>query len=170
MRIDDWRTAQLKEIDAWAESLDKIITPETVIPRNLHDYPNCRAVCEKLRSICQRKAKDLEDKVIAIQDQLMEEIERERYVLKLHPTTGMPEYKKLFPSAPSRERELRKRLAAHETYGTLEKERTDWELMVKDWRTHADRLRQEMRVLEADYLHNGAQSIDRTGHYKLEKK
>lgn len=169
MRLDDWRTAQLKEIEAWADSLDKIITPEKVVPKNLHDYPNCRAICDKLKHICQRKAKDLSDQLTAIQDTLMEEIEKEKYVFKLHPRTGMPEYKKKYSTVPARDRELRKRLAAHDTYQAMERERDEWELMVKDWRTRENQLRQEMRVLEADYLHNGAQHIDRTNHFKLEK-
>jgi hypothetical protein len=157
-RLDTWRTAQISEINQLADSIESILTPSQIRPKTLHDYPTCLEMSDKLKRICQLKEKELKDQVQNIKDSILKTIESEKVVLKFN-RAGIPEYKKKYTTAAAQERELRSRLVDHETYSTLETERGDWELMAKDWRSHYDKLRREMRLLEADYLHNGGTSI-----------
>lgn len=157
-RLTTLRTRQVAEIEKLSDTIDKVITPDQVIPKNIHDYPRCLELCERMRQICKRRAEELENVISSICDPLAKDIEEEKYVHKIT-TSGLRQYRKKYPNAESRERELRMRLAVHETYPTLAAEKTDWELMRSDWRTHHDRLRRELSILESDYLHNGASTI-----------
>lgn len=156
IRLDDWRTAQLKELEKWEANLDTIITPDKVTPVTIHDYPKCRHTSEQLRKLCQLKQRDLKDKLEKMSDDYMQEIEDVQVLLKIN-RAGIKQYKKKFTSEAARQRELRRRLANDDEYVRLEKERTDWEYMAHDWKCHDDKLRREYQILELDYVHNGGQ-------------
>lgn len=155
MKLDELKQAQMQEIMEWADEVDKIITPDSVVPEHLKDFPLAMEVSTRLKLICKTKAKEVKDKVLAIEDIVVDSIEQQEYIFKLN-GGGQPVTKKKFPTAEKQKRELRRRLALDCDWRDLKEEATAWELMYSDWVAHHDRLRREMHILEKEYDASGS--------------
>lgn len=154
MKLDSLKDAQMEEIMQWAGELETILTPDSLLPTRLKDFPNAMETSERLKRICKWRAAELKELAQRIEDEEMTSIENAEYVFKVN-NGGMPTFKKTFNTADKRQRELRSRLTHNEKYQSLRQEMFQWEMMYSDWVAHGNRLRREMRLLEMDYLHNG---------------
>lgn len=155
MRLERLKEMQMNEILAYENSLDKILTPDSIVPNHLKEFPLAMETGERLKRICRFKATELKDAMQLIEDASMDSIEQQEYVFKLN-GGGQPVMKKKFTSANARQRELRRRLNESIEYEKLNVDYLQWNMLYSDWVSHVNRLRREMRLLEAEYAASGS--------------
>lgn len=156
MRLERLKDAQMEEILKWAGELDTVITPSSINPTKVREFPEAREIAYKMKRICKWKADDIKGRMKSIEDVIMDSIENEEYVFKVD-KFGMPVTKLKYNSADKRARELRFRLSQHEEYNQLSLDYQQWDMMYSDWIGKEGRLRQDMRILEVNYSANGGE-------------
>lgn len=159
MKLERLQEMQMEEIMEWAGELDTVLTPDNLMPTKIKDYPAAREASARMKRLCKWKADEIKRDMLSIEDTHADNIEAESYIFK-YDKVGQPVYKKRFNTSAKQARELRKRLAADETYPKLEADQKAWEIMYSDWVSHCDRLRQEMRLLEVNYAANGGEGVE----------
>jgi hypothetical protein len=155
MRLNELKEAQVSEILDWADSLDKILTPDSIVPEHIKDFPLAMEVSTRLKIVCKSQVKLIKEKILAIEDAEMNSIEKAEFTFKYN-SAGMPVVKKKFPTVEKQKRELRRRLAFNDDWRNLRDEQHQWEMMVSDWVAHHERLRREMHILHSEYDSTGS--------------
>lgn len=155
MKLDEFKQAQIEEIMEWADDLGGILTPDSVRPVHLKEFPLAMETSERLKRICKFKLQETRDEAQLIADRHMSLIEASEYIFKFN-GAGLPVMKKKFPSAEKRERELRRRLSEDTQYQTITTEQHQWDMMFSDWYSHFNKLRREMHILELEYSASGS--------------
>src|SRR5688572_18891263 len=118
MRLDDLKVAQMEEIMDWADDLENILTPDSITPEHLKDFPLAMETSTRLKIICKSRAKEIKEKVLEIEDSVLDSIEQQEFLFSRN-GGGMPIMKKKFPTAEKQKRELRRRLAFNDDWRNL---------------------------------------------------
>lgn len=134
---------------------DSTTSPEDLKPKSIKEYPAVIEQSEKLRRLARSHCDLAQSNIQLIEDELSEIIENETYDITVGVKNPRIVQKKLYKSADSRNRELRKRLQTSEDYLAWKENLDAWSERCAEWVSHTARLRRELRLKESDYLAHG---------------
>ena len=156
MLLERQKDYHFKELMKWVDTVDNVMTPDSLQPSLIKDYPASIEASERLKRICKWKNEELKSEMTLIEDSEATKIESEEYLFSYN-NGGMPVMKKTFNSAEKRARELRLRLSVDEKYTALSTEQMQWAVMFSDWVSHINRLKRELDLLTINYQSNGGE-------------